>query len=89
MIFNWIRLRAKWFWCHCGFGSSLIEFCHDCGAKQPIIWWAGASLWYDIVDDEAKVLCPICFDKRAVAKGYFIQWWPDARKRRTEARQPG
>ncbi len=26
----------------------LIEFCHYCGVRQPIVWTAGDALWTDV-----------------------------------------
>jgi hypothetical protein len=83
-LFSWIRLRAKMFWCYSGFGGCLIEFCHDCGVRQPVVWWADNSLWakvtdekvYDSLGNMAGVLCPTCFDHRATAKGLFLRWTP-------------
>ena len=51
----------------------IIEFCHDCGRKQPLIWSADDDLWA-AVSDGIGVLCPACFDKRAVRKQILIRW---------------
>ena len=61
--------------------TCIIEFCHNCGRKQPLVWWCPDNkLWCEItgekeIDGEcAGVLCPKCFDKIASQKGISIEW---------------
>jgi hypothetical protein len=55
--------------------TCVIEFCEDCGRRQPLVWWADNALWYTLADGE-KTLCPECFDRRARARGLFLRWVP-------------
>jgi hypothetical protein len=78
-----LRLLAKRFWCSIGLGSTLIEFCLDCGARQPVYWWSDDALWSEVTgevpvagDNMAGVLCPRCFADRAAAKGKMLKWTP-------------
>ena len=58
-------------WLHLG---PLIEYCDVCGSRQQLIWHAPDHLWREINGGENGVLCPECFDRRAVEKRYWIQW---------------
>lgn len=78
-----IRLWAKRIWGAIGLGSTLIEYCLDCGMRQPVYWWADNSLWSEVMDETPVdgdnmpgVVCPKCFDRRAAAKGICIRWRP-------------
>lgn len=55
------------------------EFCHDCGRRQPVYWAAGDDLWAAVTGrtDGGGVLCPDCFDRRALAQGRLLVWVPD------------
>lgn len=53
----------------------LLEFCKDCGRKQPIVWHADDALWNRVAQGE-NVLCPMCFDRRAAKRGIYIEWTP-------------
>ena len=57
--------------------TTVIEFCKDCGARQPIVWHATDDLW-DRISGDKNVLCPNCFDKRADQKGILLMWTPKA-----------
>ncbi len=52
------------------------EFCHDCGAEQPVVWTASDSLWAAVMGGPAGVVCPTCFDKRCSAHGFQLRWVP-------------
>lgn len=59
----------------------VIEFCDECGRTQPLVWTAPNALWASVTDrptdtDMGGVLCPECFDRRAVAQGRFLRWVP-------------
>ena len=60
----------------------IIEFCHDCGVRQPIVWTASDPLWFEVTKKASKrtdgggVLCPSCFSKRATAAGLMLRWVP-------------
>lgn len=78
-----VRLRAKDLVCWLGFGDRLIEYCGDCGIRQPLVWWSPSDLWERITghatptgDNAAGVLCPRCFDRRAESLGLLLQWRP-------------
>lgn len=53
----------------------VIEFCHDCGRRQPLIWTAHDDVWARFATGQ-KPLCPECFDARAVAAGVLVRWIP-------------
>jgi Zn finger protein HypA/HybF involved in hydrogenase expression len=72
-----MRLLVKNLMCWLGCGDWLTEYCQDCGASQPIVWRADATLWHDVGCEQSTILCPRCFSERAELKGYFIQWSPD------------
>jgi hypothetical protein len=70
-IKTWI---AKW--------MTVIEFCHDCGVEQPLVWWADDQAWSEVTgekldNDMAGILCPECFDRRAKTKGIAFRWKPE------------
>ena len=55
----------------------VIEFCDDCGVRQPLTWTADDALWERVSGKkEGGVLCPKCFDRRASEMGLFIRWIP-------------
>lgn len=56
------------------------EFCHDCGRRQPLVWWAPAQLWAEV--GGGGITCPKCFDRRARAKGILLMWEPRIECRR-------
>lgn len=77
-LLGWrVRLLTKRFICWAGFGDRLIEFCQDCGRKQPLVWWADDELWMDFVRQHGGTICPECFDRRATAKGIMLRWKPE------------
>lgn len=62
--------------------TTIIEFCHDCGVKQPLVWHADNELWALVTDqpvdnDMGGVLCPKCFDRRTRALGVHLYWVPN------------
>ncbi len=72
------RLKLLWKWglIGLGFGDSLIEFCHDCGQRQPLVWWASELDWKTYGRTDSGILCPRCFDKRATKQGVLLRWTP-------------
>ena len=60
----------------------VIEFCHDCGVRQPVVWTATDGLWAEVMGGPSGVVCPACFDKRAEAKGLMLRWEPTLERRR-------
>lgn len=54
----------------------IIEFCLDCGVKQPLVWHASNDLWMKVMKHSGGVVCPTCFDKRAEAQGLLLDWTP-------------
>jgi hypothetical protein len=56
----------------------MIEFCHDCGIEQPLVWSAPDWVWREVMErtDGGGVVCPRCFDARARAKGMVLYWKP-------------
>lgn len=78
----WLKTRlARW--------TTVIEFCHDCGVRQPLVWWADNSLWSEVTgakpvdgDNMPGILCPNCFDRRADKMGLLLFWRPEIENRR-------
>ena len=56
----------------------VVEYCHDCGRTQPVVWHATDDLWAQVSGhpDGSGVLCPDCFDRRAQAMGMLLLWEP-------------
>ncbi|HXI19139.1 MAG TPA: hypothetical protein VNM48_22465 [Chloroflexota bacterium] len=54
----------------------VIEFCDDCGRRQPLVWTADDAVWAEFAPPDGGVLCPECFDKRADRKGVMLRWVP-------------
>lgn len=52
----------------------VIEFCHRCGVRMPLVWRAPDPLWAE-VGSEWGVLCPKCFDELARRKGLGVLLW--------------
>lgn len=67
--------------------SWLVEFCHDCGVRQPLVWWADDALYREICGGKG-VLCPECFNKRAHRLGILLRWMPTIKMRKGEAIRP-
>lgn len=64
---------------------AVVEFCHDCGREQPLIWHADDALWKAVHGDGGGIYCPECFTKRAEAKGFPIVYWTAATEFRNQA----
>jgi len=58
--------------------TTVIEYCRECGCRQPLVWTASDPLWAVVSGngDLSGVLCPRCFDRRAVKAGLFLRWIP-------------
>src|ERR1017187_4625605 len=70
-----LKLRIKSWMCYHGFGDWLIEFCNDCGVRQPLSWWANEELWLKVNGESGGALCPKCFDRGAFSNhGLSIRW---------------
>lgn len=54
----------------------IIEYCKDCGVKQPVVWTADDELWNLVWGNDGGVLCPRCFDSRCRRLGLFLLWMP-------------
>ena len=73
-----LRLLLKLLIIRIGFGPWLIEFCYDCGRKQPVCWWSSNELWLQLNDGKhGGAFCPECFDKRAEKSGLLLRWKPE------------
>lgn len=55
--------------------AGLIEFCHDCGVRQPLVWWADDALYREVCGGKG-VLCPECFNERAHQLRILLMWTP-------------
>lgn len=73
-LFWRLRKAAKRLVLRCHLGP-LIEYCEDCGMRQPIVWWSDDDLWQKVAG-ATNVLCPECFDRRAQRLGLGIRWFP-------------
>jgi hypothetical protein len=74
-----LRLFAKWLVkkLHLAGVVGLIEYCDDCGIRQPLVWYAADELWLAVTGDVGGVLCPECFDRRARGNLHgLIRWTP-------------
>ena len=68
-----IRVAAKkWLARH----RLIVEFCKDCGVKQPLVWTAADALWVEVWGNEGGVLCPSCFTDRCERASIFVRWVP-------------
>lgn len=60
---------------------NMIEFCKDCGVRQPLVWHASDELWARVrcreTEDDGGVLCPKCFDEHANRMGILLMWRPE------------
>lgn len=56
--------------------TCLIEFCHRCGVRQPLVWWCESDpLWREVTGcDVGGIYCPRCFDALARRKGIAVRW---------------
>ena len=78
-VFWSLRLSVKWLVkvLHLAGLVSLVEYCDDCGVKQPLVWYAADDLWFAVTGDVGGVLCPRCFSRRARREGVgLIVWTP-------------
>jgi hypothetical protein len=61
---------------------TVIEYCDDCGIRQPLVWTVSDPLWNEVtgresvLTDGGGVYCPSCFNRRARANGLLLRWWP-------------
>ena len=62
--------------------TCVIEFCHDCGKRQPVVWTADDAVWAEFARPDNQPLCPDCFDKRADRAGVLLRWVPQVDYRR-------
>lgn len=72
-IFYRLRIACKTWWAK---HHLVIEFCHDCGRKQPLDWYAEDALWRSVTKQSSGVFCPECFDARARKLGLMLRWRP-------------
>lgn len=74
------RLMYKNLLCAIGFGPLMVEFCHRCGAVQPLDWYAHNELWARVQGGRPitlfRVLCPKCFERLARERNILIRWAP-------------
>lgn len=51
------------------------ELCQECGRKYyPVIWHAPDELWLAVHGSSGGLLCPLCFVRKAEAKGIDVDW---------------
>ena len=70
---RWLRVSLKRWLAKV---TVIIEFCNDCGVRQPLIWRADNALWLQVYGSVGGVLCPKCFSRRARDLGMLIEWTP-------------
>lgn len=53
------------------------EHCQDCGDAFGVVWSASDDLWQAVTGftDGNGILCPRCFDRRAVERGIGLMKW--------------
>ena len=51
----------------------LIEFCHRCGRKQPLVWHAPNEIWERFCG-AYSILCPECITHNADKGGTLLYW---------------
>ena len=84
--FSRLRLGIKRLMQALHLAAGMVEFCHDCGKRQPLVWWARDDLWEQVSGGKG-VLCPRCFSEQAYSVGLFLYWIPvteDERRAMTE-----
>lgn len=71
-VFRWIVSRIV----------CVVQFCHRCGRRDGLIWWAPDELWTQIMGGPGGVRCVRCFDRECQERGIGLLWVPrvDARK---------
>ena len=62
----------------------IVEFCHLCGRRQPLVWWCESDeLYLRLIKPVARwpfrrlesgIVCPQCFDKLAVKAGIVLMF---------------
>ena len=72
-----IRRAAKRLLIWALLGPFLPEYCQVCGRGQPFLWHAPDHLWLEVHGKLDGVLCPECFERRAIAKGLWLLWTPN------------
>jgi len=79
-----LRLLVKWIICklHLAGVVKLIEYCDDCGVRQPLVWYSPDEVWREVTGAVGGVLCPKCFDIRGKRKGLLLYWTPTIEVRR-------
>lgn len=56
---------------------TIIEFCHRCGRRMPVVWWCGSNeLWSEITGETegGGCYCPTCFDFMARKKRIGVRF---------------
>lgn len=49
--------------------------CEDCKTKTNPIWWTDNVFWNSVMEEKlGKILCPLCFIKRAEKKYDVVSW---------------
>ena len=51
----------------------LVEFCHQCGQRQPIVWHAPDGIWLSH-NNNHEILCPQCLSENALQEGVILYW---------------
>lgn len=79
-----LRLLGKWLICklHLAGMVNLVEYCDDCGVRQPLVWYSADQVWREVTGEVGGVLCPRCFNDRAGRKGLLLYWSPVIEHRR-------
>ena len=76
----WI-LKRVWWWLRRNAKARyvaffpLVEFCHLCGVRQPVVWHAPTALWVEVAGSESGVLCPTCFDFATRERRVALLMW--------------
>lgn len=73
---HWGLAKLKAIYCQLNL-TTIIEFCHHCGRRQPLVWHAPDSLWVQLRGDDPGPLCPKCFDNEAKKQSLLLLWRPE------------
>jgi hypothetical protein len=71
-----LRLLLKNIMCRIGIGDWLIEYCDECGRRQPLVWWCDSQeVYFKVTGDRLGSPCPECFNRIAHERGFFLRWY--------------
>lgn len=64
------------------------QFCHRCGRRDNICWWAPPALWGEVMQaGEGGIRCIPCFHRECDERGIMLRWVPRVEARKNERGQ--